>query len=206
MRIAKTFNARNPQQRRDLAALLRDRTRDLPRPSEPARDRQPSAGRPRDRAAARLRSASIPATRARTARTTPGGPSATSSSSARPTTLRRRIDQRTNTIARQFDRVCEVLEELDYLIGDEVTTAGAALARHLQRARPGRGRVPAPGDLGRARGCRSWRRCCRRWCSSRATPTTPSAPRVPGGAGADRCSRRWCTIWADLDRSSASTG
>ncbi len=44
-------------------------------------------------------------------------------------TLRRRIDQRTNTIARQFDRVCEVLEELEYLDGDKVTPAGASLSR-----------------------------------------------------------------------------
>ena len=43
--------------------------------------------------------------------------------------IRRRIEQRTNTIARQFDRVCEVLEELEYLHGDEVTAAGGALAR-----------------------------------------------------------------------------
>ena len=44
-------------------------------------------------------------------------------------TMRHRIEQRTNTIARQFDRVCEVLEELDYLEGESVTQAGAALSR-----------------------------------------------------------------------------
>jgi ATP-dependent RNA helicase HelY len=44
-------------------------------------------------------------------------------------TLRRRIEQRTNTIARQFDRVCEVLEALEYLDGDTVTPRGRALMR-----------------------------------------------------------------------------
>src|SRR4029079_7704757 len=43
--------------------------------------------------------------------------------------LRQVIEQRTNTIARQFDRVCEVLEELDYLHHDEVTAEGQTLAR-----------------------------------------------------------------------------
>jgi ATP-dependent RNA helicase HelY len=43
--------------------------------------------------------------------------------------LRRRIDSRTNSIARQFDRVCEVLDELGYLDGDEVTPDGRRLAR-----------------------------------------------------------------------------
>ena len=44
-------------------------------------------------------------------------------------TLQRRIEQRTNTIARQFDRVCEVLTALGYLEDDEVTETGARLMR-----------------------------------------------------------------------------
>ena len=44
-------------------------------------------------------------------------------------TLRRRIEQRTNTIARQFDRVCDVLTALDYLDGDTVTDRGRQLMR-----------------------------------------------------------------------------
>jgi len=42
---------------------------------------------------------------------------------------RRRIEQRTNTVAKQFDRVCEVLDDLDYLSGDEVTPNGRRLQR-----------------------------------------------------------------------------
>jgi len=44
-------------------------------------------------------------------------------------TLKRRVEQRTNTVARQFDRVCEVLTALDYLEGDTVTPRGRYLRR-----------------------------------------------------------------------------
>jgi ATP-dependent RNA helicase HelY len=37
------------------------------------------------------------------------------------------VRERTHTIARTFDRICELLDELGYLRGDQVTTAGRAL-------------------------------------------------------------------------------
>ncbi|GAA3823772.1 DEAD/DEAH box helicase [Nocardioides panacisoli] len=43
--------------------------------------------------------------------------------------LARRIERRTNTVARQFDRVCEVLDALGYLDGDAVTERGRGLMR-----------------------------------------------------------------------------
>ena len=43
--------------------------------------------------------------------------------------LRRRMDRRTGTIARQFDRVCGVLDDLEYLDGDQVTADGRRLMR-----------------------------------------------------------------------------
>ena len=43
--------------------------------------------------------------------------------------MRRRIDQRTNSIARQFDRVCDVLDTLGYLDSDQVTADGLRLTR-----------------------------------------------------------------------------
>jgi ATP-dependent RNA helicase HelY len=43
--------------------------------------------------------------------------------------LRRRVENRTNSIARVFDRVCDLLEHLGYLEGEEVTEAGRRLAR-----------------------------------------------------------------------------
>jgi len=42
---------------------------------------------------------------------------------------RRRIESRTNTVAREFDRVCEVLDALGYLDGDTVTEPGKRLQR-----------------------------------------------------------------------------
>jgi ATP-dependent RNA helicase HelY len=41
--------------------------------------------------------------------------------------LSRRVRERTHTIARTFDRICDLLEELGYLHGDEVTQTGRAL-------------------------------------------------------------------------------
>ena len=137
MRVAKTFNPRNPGQRRDLAALLRDRTRSLAGPVESASSRRPVPAR-RDRSAA----ADDPGvSRLQTAlREHPCHECPDREDHARwaerylklqreTETLRRRIEQRTNTIARQFDRVYEVLTELGYLQGEEVTPAGASLAR-----------------------------------------------------------------------------
>ncbi|MUL44172.1 DEAD/DEAH box helicase [Streptomonospora sp. PA3] len=43
--------------------------------------------------------------------------------------LRRRVEGRSHVIARTFDRVCAVLETLDYLDGDTVTEEGARLAK-----------------------------------------------------------------------------
>jgi ATP-dependent RNA helicase HelY len=43
--------------------------------------------------------------------------------------LERRVEARTNTIARTFDRVCGLLESLGYLDGDQVTASGAQLGR-----------------------------------------------------------------------------
>ena len=41
--------------------------------------------------------------------------------------LRRRVGERTHTIARTFDRICDLLRELGYLDGDQVTDAGRSL-------------------------------------------------------------------------------
>jgi ATP-dependent RNA helicase HelY len=131
MRIPKTFSARSPQARRDLASALNARLDTLPRDAHSA---EPRTGRPQratdpevDRLRLQLRAHPVHSMpdredRLRWAerhlkleRDTEG--------------LRRRIDSRTNSIARQFDRVCEVLDELGYLDGDEVTADGRRLAR-----------------------------------------------------------------------------
>ncbi|MGH3443813.1 MAG: DEAD/DEAH box helicase, partial [Nocardioidaceae bacterium] len=132
LRIPKGFNGRNPQARRDLASALRSRTHGLtppPAAREPRRARRtvPDAEPEITRLRAQIRA--HPCHRcpdredhARWAerylkldRDTQG--------------LRRRIEQRTHTISRQFDRVCEVLTTLGYLDRDTVTASGQRLMR-----------------------------------------------------------------------------
>ena len=140
-------------------------------------DGEPEISRLRGRAARRTR-----ATAARTARTTPAGPSGTTSSTGTPRTLQRRIEQRTNTIARQFDRVCEVLTALGYLDGRR---GHRRPAQRLMRIYTDMDLVAAEcaaaRALGRAVARASWPPRCRRWSSRPGAPTTRPRPRLPGG-------------------------
>ena len=67
--------------------------------------------------------------------------------------LQRKVDGRTNSVARTFDRICDLLEEMDYLGpgGDHGDAARGAAAAALHREGPARRRVPAPRGLGPAR-------------------------------------------------------
>jgi len=136
MRVPKSFNGRNPQSRRDLASALRAKTHDLP-PPPGRRGRRPSGARgglpgsAGDAEIARLRAE----LRAHPCHSCPDREDHARWAERhhkldRDTrTLRRRIEQRTNTIARQFDRVCDVLSSLGYLADDRVTDTGARLMR-----------------------------------------------------------------------------
>ncbi|WP_207550403.1 MULTISPECIES: DEAD/DEAH box helicase [Parafrankia] len=129
VRIPKSFNPRSPQARRDLASSLRN-TR---LPEEPGRRERMRSLAADDTELARLRRAmrghpvhDCPQREAhlrsaeridRLRRETAG--------------LERKVEGRTNTVARTFDRVRDTLAELGYLSagGDSVTEAGAMLAR-----------------------------------------------------------------------------
>ncbi|HEY5184502.1 MAG TPA: DEAD/DEAH box helicase [Actinomycetes bacterium] len=127
LRIPKTFNPRSPQSRRDLASTLRAKVPD-DGGRRPPRSRSEAAD---DAALAQLRAdirrhpchgcdqredhARWAERYYRLLRETEG--------------LERRVEARTNTIARTFDRVCGLLESLGYLDGDQVTPAGAQLGR-----------------------------------------------------------------------------
>lgn len=130
VRVPKSFNGRNPQMRRDLASALREKTRDLRPVAAPAR-RSGGARSAADAEVAGLREQ---------LRHHPCHDCPDREDHARwaerwfkldrdAATLRRRVENRTNTVARQFDRVCDVLTALDYLAGEEVTDRG----RHLMR-------------------------------------------------------------------------
>ena len=136
LRIPRNFNGRNPQSRRDLASTLRNKTQGFTPP--PARGRRGSGSGQRntevaegEREISRLRAE---------LRAHPCHGCADREDHARwaeryhklardAATLKRRIEQRTNTIARQFDRVCDVLSALGYLDGDQITATGERLRR-----------------------------------------------------------------------------
>jgi ATP-dependent RNA helicase HelY len=114
IRVPRTFNGRNPQARRDLASTLRNRTHGI-RPPAPDRPRQASAtgGSRIDELRGELRGHPCHQCPDREDHARWAERWFKLDRDAR--TLRRRIEQRTNTIARRFDRVCEVLGALEYL-------------------------------------------------------------------------------------------
>ncbi|GFH37006.1 DEAD/DEAH box helicase [Streptomyces pacificus] len=127
MRIPKSFNPRSPQSRRDLASALRTKAGHI----APDRHRRPRAAAADDREIARLRGE---------IRAHPCHGCDEREDHARwaerhhrlqrdTRQLERRIEGRTNTIARTFDRIVALLTEMDYLRGDEVTEHGRRLAR-----------------------------------------------------------------------------
>jgi len=127
LRIPRTFNPKAATSRRDLAAALRAKVpfqggRPRPRPPLAAGDddellemRRRLRAHPCHGCADREEHARWAERWLRLRRETEQ--------------LQRRVETRTNTIARQFDRVCAVLETMGYLRDDEVTSAGRRLAR-----------------------------------------------------------------------------
>lgn len=127
MRIPKSFNPRSPQSRRDLASALRSKAGHI----NPERHHKQRAAAADDRQIARLRT---------DIRAHPCHGCDEREDHARwaeryhrlqrdTQQLERRIEGRTNTIARTFDRIVALLTELDYLRGNEVTENGKRLAR-----------------------------------------------------------------------------
>jgi ATP-dependent RNA helicase HelY len=129
VRIPAWFSARSPKHRRDLASTVRNKLagRDLGRPPRPGRD---SVGPGHEDEITRLR---------RRLRQHPCHGCADRDEHARQAerylrlerdvvALERRMAGRTHVIARTFDRVCAVLDQLGYTDGDTVTAEGRRLA------------------------------------------------------------------------------
>ncbi|MDR1999735.1 MAG: DEAD/DEAH box helicase, partial [Frankiaceae bacterium] len=129
--VPRRFNHRSPQARRDLASALRSAAERLPYAGA-GWARQPRRGADdEDSQLAALRAqlrahpchdcpdreahARIGQRRERLGREIAG--------------LRARVESRTLSLARMFDRVCALLESLGYLAGDAVTADGALLSR-----------------------------------------------------------------------------
>ncbi len=130
LRIPKSFNARNAQDRRDLASTLRSRGlddvaghhqrsarggRDSGVEDEIASLREHLRGHPCHGCAEREQHARWAERYWRLRRDTEA--------------LIRRVENRTNSIARVFDRVCSLLQHLNYLDAETVTEDGRRLAR-----------------------------------------------------------------------------
>jgi ATP-dependent RNA helicase HelY len=200
LRVPKNFNGRNPQMRRDLASALRDRTHGLtpPYPGN-ARAGKPPVDAGTEREVARLRTA----LKSHPCHTCPDR-----EDHARwaerwfkldrdAATLKRRVEQRTNTVARQFDRVCEVLTALDYLEGDTVTDRGRYLRRiysdmdllAAECLRHGLWDDLSPSGLAAALSALVFE--ARR-------PDDASSPRVPGGAVREAIGEM-VRLWGELD-------
>ena len=124
--------------RRDLASALRTRTHDLA-PPPPGRTAPADRARPGRRTPSR----EIEELRA-TLKAHPCHACPDREEHARwaerwfklerdAATLKRRVEQRTNTVARQFDRVCEVLTALGYLEGEGTDVKVTEQGRHLMR-------------------------------------------------------------------------
>ncbi len=205
MRIPKSFNGRNPQSRRDLASTLRARTQGFTPPRRSDGGGRGGGGRPvrqeleGEKEISRLRAE---------LRAHPCHGCSDREDHARwaeryhklerdTRTLQRRIEQRTNTIARQFDRVCEVLTALGYLEHDEVTATGARLMRiytdmdlvAAESLRHGLWDGLSPGELAAALSALVF---------ETRRPDDAVAPRLPGGR-VKQVLADMVSLWADLD-------
>ena len=206
MRIPRNFNARNPQARRDLASGLRSKTHGFtpPPPSkarrEPARgaesrDPQGSGEREISRLRSELRAHPCHGCPDREDHARWAERYHKLNRDAR--TLERRIEQRTNTIARQFDRVCDVLTSLGYLEDDKVTATGERLMRiytdmdlvAAESLRHGLWDGLSPGELAAALSALVFE-------SRRADDA--AAPRLPGGR-VKQTLAEMVSLWAGLD-------
>src|SRR4051794_2955255 len=127
VRVPRNFNHRSPQARRDLASSLR------------AAGIDGDGGRPRRQRAAAADDPELSRLRARM-RQHPCHGCDDREQHARwaerywrlrreTDALERRVESKTNTIARTFDRVCGVLEDLGYLADEEVRASGELLKR-----------------------------------------------------------------------------
>ena len=196
--------------RRDLASALRDRTHDLAPPP-------PAAGAAGARRRAALAGADDEIAGCATQlRAHPCHGCAEREDHARwaerwfkldrdAATLRRRVERRTNTVARQFDRVCEVLPRWATSTASEVDRARPApdaASTPRSTCSPPR---PAARAVGRPVRPPGWPPRCRRWSSRPAAPTTPRPRGCPAAPVRHGDRARWCGCGPSWTPWSAST-
>lgn len=132
MRVPRSFNGRNPAMRRDLANALRAKAHGLPDAS-PTRSQARSAvtdsATEREISDLRSRMKAHPCHQCPEREDHARWAERWHKLQRDAETLERRVENRTNTVARTFDRVCDVLTALGYIEGEQVTDRG----RHLRR-------------------------------------------------------------------------
>ncbi len=136
VRVPKSFNGRNPQMRRDLASALRAKTHDFAPPPPGKRAAQKVSVDPaveREIGELRDRLKAHPCHACPDREEHDRWAQRWFKLERDAATLRRRVENRTNTVARQFDRVCDVLTALGYLTDEgkesTVTEQGSKLMR-----------------------------------------------------------------------------
>ncbi|GAB3788896.1 DEAD/DEAH box helicase [Nocardioides ungokensis] len=200
LRVPKNFNGRNPQMRRDLASALRMRTHGLaaPYPGKGGAGKAPiDSGTEREISRLRTDLEAHPCHACPDREDHARWAERWFKLDRDAKTLKRRVEQRTNTVARQFDRVCEVLTALDYLEGDTVTSRGRYLRRiysdmdliAAECLRHGLWDDLTPSELAAALSVLVFE--ARR-------PDDASSPRVPGGAVRDAIAEM-VRLWGELD-------
>ena len=184
VRLPRSANYRSPQDRRDLAARICARSTSRTSPGGAAR-RAPARPTTRrsSRCARQLRSHPCHACpdREQHARWGERYARLTKENDG----LRRRIEGRTCSLGRTFDRICTLLDDRGYLAADETAPPGRQLARIWSEADLRRRRVPARRGVGRAGRGRTRGRCLDAWSTSPAATRRrstgcrpmPSAPR-----------------------------
>ncbi len=204
MKVPRNFNGRNAQARRELAIQLLTRAGGVDRGDRRAGRGRGSGGPGQEAAGDREITELRAAVRAHPAHRCPDRESHARWAerhhrlAKEVSTLRRRIESRTNTIARQFDRVCDVLTALGYLADDEVTDSGRTLMRiytdmdlvAAECLRDGLWDGLAPADLAAALSVLVFE-------TRRADDATP--PRLPKGP-VKEVLRDMVALWGRLDR------
>ncbi|HET7406086.1 MAG TPA: DEAD/DEAH box helicase [Mycobacteriales bacterium] len=127
VKVPKSFNSRNPKSRRDLVSSMRNTGVE----EGTGRPRRQASGAADDPEIARLRAElrAHPCHRCPEREDHARWAERFHRLRRETDALERRVEGRTNTIARTFDRVCRLLQDGGYLDGDTVTPAGAQLAR-----------------------------------------------------------------------------
>ncbi|WP_026412973.1 DEAD/DEAH box helicase [Actinomadura oligospora] len=195
IRVPKSFSPRNPQMRRDLASTLRNKVSGDTRDRRRVRDTPTGDDGEIGRLRAELRAHPVHGCDQR-------------EDHARwaerffrlereTEQLRRRVEGRSQVIARTFDRVCGVLQQLGYLDGEDVTDEGRRL-----------GRIYNELDLLTAESLREglWEKldhaelaaCVSALVYESRQPDDATAPRTPAGAVQEALAGM-IRLWGQLD-------